>query len=86
MATLLPRSTRSSKEPQTVPSLTRPSEPPTEQAAAKDRLVHGRAGRQQLATLPSSSPVEPPFEAPSATILSAHHAEHDSESTECLEC
>ena len=65
MATLLSRSFRSSKEPQVFPSPTGPPEPPTEQAAAKDRLVLGRAGRQQLATLPSSSPVEPPFEAPS---------------------
>ena len=30
-------------------------EPPAELAAAKDRLVHGSAGRHQLASLPSSS-------------------------------
>jgi hypothetical protein len=32
-----------------------PPEPPAEEAAAKDRLVHGSAGRHRLATLPSSS-------------------------------
>ena len=86
MATLLPRSTRSCKEPLAVPSPSGPPEPPTEQAAAKDRLVHGPAGRQQLATLPSTSPVEPPFEAPSATTLSALLGRHDSRSTGCMEC
>ena len=55
MATLLLRSSRSSKVPQAASSLAVPPEPPAEQAAAKDRLVHGSAGRHQLATLPSSS-------------------------------
>ena len=59
---------------------------PTIQAAAKDRLVHGPAGRQQVATPPSSSAAEPPFEAPSVAMLSASLAEHDSESTTCMEC
>jgi len=43
------------KVPQAASSLAMPPEPPAEQAAAKDRLVHGSAGRHQLATLPSSS-------------------------------
>ena len=55
MATLLLRSTRSSKVPQAVSSQAMPPEPPAEHAAAKDRLVHGSAGRHQVATLPSSS-------------------------------
>jgi len=41
--------------PQAASSLAVPPEPPAELAAAKDRLVHGSAGRHQLATLPSSS-------------------------------
>ena len=85
LATLLPRSNRSSKVPQAVSSPSGPPVPPAEQAAAKDRLVHGPAGRQQLATPPSSSAAEPPFEAPSAAMLSAHHAEHDYQSTTCME-
>jgi len=52
MATLLLRSSRSSKVPQAASSLAKPPEPPAELAAAKDRLVHGSAGRHQLATLP----------------------------------
>jgi len=55
MATLLLRSSRSSKVPQAASSLAKPPEPPAELAAAKDRLVHGSAGRHQLATLTSSS-------------------------------
>jgi len=55
MATLLLRSSRSSKVPQAASSLARPPEPPAELAAAKDRHVHGSAGRHQVATLPSSS-------------------------------
>ena len=55
MATLLLRSSRSPKVPQEASSLARPPEPPAEHAAAKDRHVHGSAGRHQLATLPSSS-------------------------------
>ena len=43
------------KVPQAASSLAVPPEPPAEEAAAKDRLVHGSAGRHQLATLPSSS-------------------------------
>ena len=86
MATLLPRSNRSSKVPQAVVSPSVPPYPPADQAAAKDRLVHGPTGRQQVATLPSSSAAEPPFEAPSVAMLSAHHVEHDSESTTCMEC
>jgi len=74
MATLLRRSSRSSKVPQAASSLARPPEPPAEQAAAKDRHVHGSAGRHQVATLPSSSSMEAPFETPSTAILSAHHA------------
>ena len=58
MATLLPRSNRSSKVPQAVFSPSVPPYPPADQAAAKDRLVHGPTGRQQVATLPSSSAVE----------------------------
>ena len=54
MATLLRSSSRSSKVPQAASSLVRPPEPPAEQAAAKDRHVHGSAGRHQVATLPSS--------------------------------
>ena len=65
LATLLPRSNSSSKVPQAVSSPSGPPVPPAEQTAAKDRLVHGGpAGRQQLATPPSSSAAEPPFEAP----------------------
>ena len=79
-------SNRSSKVPQAVSSPSDPPQPPTERAEAKDRLVHGPAGRQQVATLPSSSAAEPPFEAPSVAMLSAHHVEHDSESTTCMEC
>ena len=86
LATLLPRSNRSSKVPQAVSSPSVPLGPPADQAAAKDRLVHGPAGRQQVATLPSSSAVEPPFEAPSVAMLSASLASHDSESTTCMEC
>ena len=86
MATLLPRSNRSSKVPQAVSSPSGPPGPPADQAAAKDRLVHGPAGRQQVATLPSSSAAEPPFEAPSVAMLSAHHAEHDYQSATCMEC
>ena len=41
MATLLLRSTRSSKVPQAAPSLAMPPEPPAEHAAAKDRHIHG---------------------------------------------
>ena len=68
MVTLLRRSNRSSKVPQAASSLAGPPEPPAEQAAAKDRLVHGSAGRHQLATLPSSRhSVEPPLTAPRAT-------------------
>ena len=72
MATLLLRSTRSSKVPQAVSSLAMPPEPPAEHAAAKDRHMHGSAGRHQVATLPSSSSIEAPFAAPSAAMLSAH--------------
>ena len=88
MATLLPRSNRSSKVPQAVVSRSVPPYPypPADQAAAKDRLVHGPDGRQQVATLPSSSAAEPPFEAPSVAMLSAHQGKHDSESTTCMEC
>ena len=85
MATLLPRSNRSSKVPQAVFSPSVPPYPPADQAAAKDRLVHGPTGRQQVATLPSSA-VEPPFEALSAAMLSAHLATHDYQSTTCTEC
>ena len=86
MATLLPRSKRSSKVPQAVVSRSVPPYPPADQAAAKDRLVHGPTGRQQVATLPSSSAVEPPFEALSAAMLSAHLATRDYQSTTCTEC
>ena len=86
MATLLPRSNRSSKVPQAVVSRSVPPYPQADQAAAKDRLVHGPTGRQQVATLPSSSAVEPPFEALSAAMLSAHLATHDYQSTTCTEC
>ena len=47
MATLLPRSNRSSKVPQAVVSPSVPPYPPADQAAAKGRLVHGPTGRQQ---------------------------------------
>ena len=86
MATLLPRSNRSSKVPQAVVSRSVPPYPPADQAAAKDRLVHGPTGRQQVATLPSLSAVEPPFEALSAAMLSAHLATRDYQSTTCTEC
>ena len=86
MATLLRRSSRSSKVPQAASSLAGLPEPPAEQAAAKDRHVHGSAGRHQVATLPSSSSVEPPFETLSTAILSAHDAKHDSQSTRRMEC
>ena len=86
MATLLPRSNRSSKVPQAVSSPSGPPGPPTDRAAAKDRLVHVPDGRQQVATPPSSSAAEPPFEAPSAAMLSAHHAKHDYDSVTCMEC
>ena len=48
MATLLLRSTRSSKVPQAAPSLAMPPEPPAEHAAAKDRHIHGSDGRHQV--------------------------------------
>ena len=86
MATLLLRSTRSSKVPQAAPSLAMPPEPPAEQAAAKDRHIHGSDGRHQVATMPSSSSIEAPFAAPSAAMLSAHGEQHDPESTTCMEC
>ena len=86
MATLLRRSSRSSKVPQAASSLARPPEPPAEQAAAKDRHVHGSAGRHQVATLPLSSSVEPPFATSSAAMLSAHQSKHDSQSTRRMEC
>jgi hypothetical protein len=74
MATPLLRSSRSSKVPQAASSLARPPEPPrgrTSLAAAKDRLVHGSAGRHQLATLPSSSLRGATFDGtrPSAAML-----------------
>ena len=77
MATLLLRSSRSSKVPQAASSLAMPPEPPAEQAAAKDRLVHGSAGRHQVATLPSSSAMKAPFATSSAAMLSAHAGKHD---------
>ena len=86
MATLLRSSSRSSKVPQAASSLAGPPEPPAEQAAAKDRHVHGSAGRHQVATLLSSSAVEPPFATPSAAILSAHDEQHDSPSTRRIDC
>ena len=86
MATLLLRSTRSSKVPQAVSSLAMPPEPPADHAAAKERHIHGSAGRHQVATLPSSSSIEAPFAAPSAAMLSAHGEQHDPESTRCVEC
>ena len=85
MATLLPRSNRSSKVPQAIVSRSVPPYPPADQAAAKDRLVHGPTGRQQVATLPSSSAVEPPFEALSAAMLSSHLATRDYQSTTCTD-
>ena len=72
MATLLLRSTRSSKVPQAVSSLAMPPEPPAEHAAAKDRHVHGSAGRHQVATPPSTSSVEAPFATPSAAMCCRH--------------
>ena len=86
MATLLPRSNRSSKVPQAVVNPSVPPYPPADQAAAKGRLVHGPTGRQQVATLPSASAVEPPFEAPIAAMLSAHLATHDYKSNTCMKC
>ena len=85
MATLLLRSTRSSKVPQAASSLAMPPEPPAEHAAAKDQHVHGSAGGHQVATMPSSSSMEAPFPTSSAAMLSAHQAKHDSESTRCME-
>ena len=72
--------------PRAVSSPSVPPGPLTDQAAAKDRLIHGPAGRQQVATLPSSSAAEPPFDAPSVAMLSASLASLDSESTTCMEC
>ena len=86
MATSLRRSTRSSKVPQAASSLAMPPEPPAEEAAAKERLVLGSAGRHHVATLPSSSSVEAPFRTPSTAMLSAHEEQHDPESTRCMEC
>ena len=86
MATLLRRSTRSSKVPQAATSLAAPLEPPAHQAAAKDRHVHGSAGRHQMVTPPFTSSVEAPFATPSAAILSGHGGTHDSHSTRCMEC
>ena len=74
MATLLRRSSRSFRVPQAASCLAAPLGPPAHQAVAKDRHVHGSAGRHQVATPPSSSFVEPPFATPSAAMLSAHHA------------
>jgi hypothetical protein len=85
-ATLLLRSTRSSKMPQAASSLAMPPEPPAEHAAAKDQHVHGSAGRHQVATMPSSSSMEAPFPTSSAAMLSAHQEQHDSDSTRCVEC
>ena len=86
MATLLQRSNRSSKEPQAASCLAAPLEPPAHQAAAKDRHVHGFAARHQGATPPFTSFLEAPFATPSAAMLSAHHATHDSPSTRCMAC
>ena len=86
MATLLRRSTRSSKVPQAATSLAAPLEPPAHQAAAKDRHVHGSDGRHQMVIPSFTSFVEAPFATPSTAILSAHEAEHDSPSTRCMEC
>ena len=86
MATLLQRSSRSSKVPQAATSLAGPLDPPADQAAAKDRHVLGSAGRHQVGTPPSSSSVEPPFATPSTAILSAHDEQHDYQSTRRVEC
>ena len=68
MATLLRRSTRSSKVPQAASCLAAPLEPPAHQAAAKDRHVHGSAGRHQMVIPPFTSFVEAPFATPSAAM------------------
>ena len=90
MATPLLRSSRSSKVPQAASSLAVPPEPPAEQAAAKDRLVHGSAGRHQLATLPSSSLRGATFDAAERGHVVGTSRQtlgrHDSESTRCMEC
>ena len=86
MATLLRRSSRSSRVLQAASCLAAPLGPPADQAAAKDRHVLGSAGRHQVATPPSSSFVEPPFATPSAAMLSAHEGKHDSPSTRRMEC
>ena len=72
--------------PRRPPAVAIPPEPPADQAAAKDRLIHGSAGRHQVATLPSSSSIEAPFATSSAAMVSAHEDKHDPESTRCMEC
>ena len=69
MATLLLRRSRSSKMLQAASSLAMPLDPPGNQAAAKDKHVHGSAGRQQVTTLPLASSVEPPFATSSAPMI-----------------
>ena len=86
LATLLLRSSRSSKVPQAASSLAMPPEPPAEHAAAKDRHMHGSDGRHQAATMPSTSSMKAPFPTSSAAMLSAHQAKHESDSTRCMEC
>jgi hypothetical protein len=87
MATPFLRSSRSSKVPQAASSLAVPPEPPAELAAAKDR---GSYTALPVVTswppCPRRHSVEPPLTPPSAAMLSAPLAAHDSESTRCMEC
>jgi hypothetical protein len=82
MATLLLRSSRSSKVPQAASSLAMPPEQP----AVRQNKQRKTGSYTALLVVTSWPPcprrhsVEPPLPAPSAAMLSAHYAEHDSES------
>eukprot|EP00964_Phaeocystis_antarctica_P105691 scaffold70693_cov58-Phaeocystis_antarctica.AAC.1 len=79
MAILLRRSIRSFWAPQAASDSIRRPEPPAEEAAVKDRHVHGSGGRHQVATLLSFSPLTTLI----AAILSAHHGSDDFQSNDC---